>query len=46
MTGLGKDEDISLQKSLTFFKLAADLGDSESLYYRSFFEFYKLDGHY
>lgn len=38
------DNNSSLQKAYIFFKLAAEFGNSESLYYLSFYSYYQLDG--
>jgi len=40
------NEDPQIQKAYYFFKLAAAYGNSESLYYLSFYSFYNLDGRF
>ena len=39
-------DDPEIQKALYFFKLASSYGNSESIYYLSFYSFYNLDGRF
>ena len=42
--GLNSETSFSFKKSLYFFKLAAELGSIEGLYFQAFLSFFQLDG--